>query len=224
MVVKSAAGFLFDMDGTLVDSSRAVQRIWSRFALRHGLDLAALMPIVHGVRAVDTVRRLALPGLDPEVEAAIIEGEEIEDVDGVVAIPGAPAFLAALPAERWTVVTSASRALARARLGAAHLPLPDTSVTGEQVLRGKPAPECFLLGAQRLGFEPAECLAFEDSAAGIQAATAAGADLVVVASRQARASPPGRFVVSDYGQLELTVTPDRLLLRPRVSARSATTA
>ena len=222
MVVKSAAGFLFDMDGTLVDSSRAVRRIWSRFARRHGLDLAALMPTVHGVRAVDTVRRLAIPGLDPEAEAAVIEREEIGDVEGVVAVPGAQAFLAALPPERWTVVTSASRALARARLGAAGLPLPDTSVTGEEVLAGKPAPDCFLLGAQRLGFAPADCVAFEDSAAGIQAAAAAGADLVVIASAQSHASLDGRFVVSDYEQLELTVTRDRLRLRARISARSAT--
>jgi sugar-phosphatase len=222
MIAKSAAGFLFDMDGTLVDSSRAMRKIWSRFARRHKLDFAALLPTVHGVRAVDTVRRLALPGVDPEAEAAVIEREEIEDVEGVEAIPGAAAFLAALPAQRWTVVTSASRALARARLGAAGLPLPDTSVTGEHVLRGKPAPDCFLLGAKRLGFEPAECVVFEDSAAGIQSATAAGADLVVIASAQSHASLEGRFAVSDYDELELTVTPDRLRLGLRVSARSAT--
>ena len=221
MIAKSAAGFLFDMDGTLVDSSRAMRRIWSRFALRHGLDFDALLPTVHGVRAVDTVRRLAVPGLDPEAEAAVIEREEIADVEGVVAIPGAAAFLAALPAQRWTVVTSASRALAQARLGAAGLPLPDTSVTGEEVLRGKPAPDCFLLGAKRLGFEPAECVAFEDSAVGIQSATAAGANLVVIASAQSHASLEGRFAVSDYDELEVTVAGDRLRLGRRVSARKA---
>src|SRR5579871_281855 len=108
MATKSAAGFLFDMDGTVVDSSRAVVRIWGRFAERHKIDVAALLPIVHGVRAIDTLRRLSLPGVDPVREAAILEQEEIDDVTDVTPIAGAAAFLAALPAERWTVVTSAS--------------------------------------------------------------------------------------------------------------------
>ena len=144
MGVKSAAAFLFDMDGTLIDFSRAMQRVWGRWARRRGLDAAALLPTVHGVRALDTMRRLALPGLDPIVEARVIEREEVEDVDGVVPIAGAREFLAALPPERWTVVTSAPRALARARLGAARLPVPDTLVSGEDVADGKPAPDCWL--------------------------------------------------------------------------------
>jgi mannitol-1-/sugar-/sorbitol-6-phosphatase len=221
MIGKSAAGFLFDMDGTLVDSSRPVLRIWSRFARRRGLDLAALMPTVHGVRAVDTLRRLAIPGLDPEAEAAVLEREEIEDVEGVTPIPGAQAFLAALPADRWTIVTSASTALARARLGAAGLPLPRTSVTAEEVLSGKPAPDCFVLGAERLGLKPGECIAFEDSIAGIQSVIASGAELVVIASAESHASVNGRFVVSNYEDLELTVAPGRLSLRPRAPTLSS---
>jgi mannitol-1-/sugar-/sorbitol-6-phosphatase len=212
MVTKSAAGFLFDMDGTLVDSSRAVVRIWGRFAERHGLDIAALLPIVHGVRAIDTVRRLALPGVDPAREAAILEQEEIEDVADVAPIAGAAAFLAALPAERWTIVTSASRALAQARLGAAGLPIPETMVTGEEVQAGKPAPDCFLLGAKRLGFAPPDCVAFEDSPAGILSVIASGADLVVIAPAKEHESHAGRLAISDYGQLELTIEPDRLRL------------
>ena len=152
MIGKSAAGCLFDMDGTLIDSSQAMKRIWGRWAHNRGVDFAALFPTLHGVRAVDTMRRLALPGLDPVVEAGVIERDEIEDVEGVVPIAGAAEFLAALPPERWTVVTSAPRALARARLSAAGLPVPATIVTGEEVLAGKPAPDCFLLGAKRLGF------------------------------------------------------------------------
>ena len=222
MIAKSAAGFLFDMDGTLIDSSQAMHRIWSRWARKHGLDFAAFLPIIHGRRAVDTMRRLAVPGLDPLVEAAVIEREEVEDVEGVVAIAGAAEFLAALPSERWTVVTSAPRALARARLGAAGLPVPETIITGEEVSAGKPAPDCFLLGAKRLGFEAAECIVFEDSVVGVESAIAAGADLVVIASAQSDASLDGRFAVSDYEQLELTVASDRLDLRRRVPARRAT--
>jgi mannitol-1-/sugar-/sorbitol-6-phosphatase len=209
--VKSAAAFLFDMDGTLIDSSRAMQRIWGRWARRHGLDSAALLPTVHGVRALDTMRRLALPGLDPFVEARVIEREEVEDIDGVVPIAGANEFLAALPPERWTVVTSASRALARARLGAAGLPVPDTLVSGEDV------GDRWLLGAKRLGFEAADCIVFEDAAAGVESAMAAGAGIVVIASNQAHQHVSGGLTVSDYDQLELTVGPDRLHIRPRLT-------
>jgi mannitol-1-/sugar-/sorbitol-6-phosphatase len=219
--VKSAAAFLFDMDGTLIDSSRAMQRVWSRWAQRHGLDAAAFLPTVHGVRALDTMRRLALPGLDPFAEARVIEREEVEDVDGVVSIAGAREFLAALPPERWTVVTSAPRSLARARLSAAQLPVPDTLVSGEDVVDGKPAPNCWLLGAKRLGFDVVDCIVFEDSSAGIRSALAAGAGLVVIASAQAHSSLPslsGLFTVTDYEQLELTVGLDRLRLEPRRTA------
>ncbi len=223
MSAKSAAGFLFDMDGTLIDSSQAMRRIWSRWAERRGVDFAALLQILHGVRAVDTMRRLAIPGLDPVVEAGVIEREEVEDVEGIVPIAGAVEFLAALPPERWTVVTSAPRALARARLAAAGIPAPDTLVTGEEVSAGKPAPDCFLLGAGRLGFDAAQCIVFEDSVAGVQSAIAAGADLVVIASAQSDASLIGRFAVGDYNELKLTVTPDRLHIRPRTTARNPTT-
>ena len=228
MNTKSAAAFLFDMDGTLIDSSRPMERIWGRWARRHGLDFAALLPTIHGVRAVDTVRRLTIPGLDPLVEAKIIEREEVEDVDGVTPIAGAVAFLAALPPERWTVVTSAPRALARARLGAAGIPVPPDLVTGEDVAAGKPAPDCYLLGAKRLGFAAADCIVFEDAAAGIESAMAAGAELVVIASAQAhqtQAHQPlsGQLTVSDYDELELTVGGDRLHIRPRfVGAREVT--
>jgi sugar-phosphatase len=215
METKSAAAFLFDMDGTLIDSSQAMRRVWSRWAARHGLDVADFYSILHGVRAADTIRRLAVPGLDPEAEARLIERDEVEDVEGVAPIEGAAAFLAAIPEGRWTIVTSAPPALARARLGAAGLPVPATIVTGDEVKAGKPAPDGFLLGARRLGFAPADCLVFEDSTAGCEAAIAAGADLVVIASAQSHASLDGRFAVRDYRELALTVTPDRLRLARR---------
>jgi len=209
----SAAVFLFDMDGTLIDSSRPMERVWGRFARRHGLELAALLPTIHGVRALDTVQRLALPGVDPLAEAKIIEREEVEDVDGVTPIAGALEFLAALPPDRWTVVTSAPKALARARLGAAGVPIPASLVTGEDVLAGKPAPDCYILGAKRLSCAPADCIVFEDAAAGIASAIAAGAEVVVIASGQGHQNLSDRLTVRDYHQLELVVEPNRLHVR-----------
>ena len=121
---RAFAAFLFDMDGTLLSSIAAAERVWARWAGCHGLDVAAFLPTIHGMRSVETVRRLNLPGVDPEAEAAAITAEEMVDVDGIEPIPGILAFLATLPAERWAVVTSAPRELARRRIAAAGLPAP----------------------------------------------------------------------------------------------------
>jgi mannitol-1-/sugar-/sorbitol-6-phosphatase len=182
---RAFAAFLFDMDGTILTSIAAAERVWAAWARRHGLDVAAFLPTIHGVRSVETVRRLALPGVDPEAEARAITRAEMEDVAGIDAIPGAASFLASLPADRWAVVTSAPRLLAERRMGAAGLPAPPSMVAAEDVRHGKPAPDCFLLAAQRLGHPIAACLVFEDSAAGIAAAEAAGAAVAVITATHA---------------------------------------
>ena len=180
-MTKSYAAFLFDMDGTLISSVAAAERVWGDWARQKGLDPEIFVPTIHGVRTIDTIRRLGRPDIDAEAEAIIMERREIEDTDGIVQIPGAAAFLASLPPDRWAIVTSASAELARARLGAAGLTvLPEVFVTAEDVVDGKPDPQCFLLAAARLGVDPAECLVFEDAPAGIRAGERAGADVMVV--------------------------------------------
>lgn len=172
--------FLFDMDGTILTSIAAAERVWTTWARRHGVDVDSFLPTIHGARAVDTIRRLALPGVDAEAEAELVTLAEIEDVAGIAPIAGAAAFLAALPADRWAVVTSAPRTLALRRIAAAGLPVPPVLVTADDVTNGKPAPDCFLLAAERLGRPIAGCLVFEDAPPGIRAAEAAGASLMVV--------------------------------------------
>jgi sugar-phosphatase len=174
------AAFLFDMDGTILSSIAAAERVWTAWAERHGLDVQAFLPTIHGVRAVETIRNLALPGVDAEAEADALTLAEIADVAGIDAIAGAAAFLGALPADRWAIVTSAPRALALRRIEAAGLPMPAVLVTADDVANGKPAPDCYLLAAERLGRPIAECLVFEDAPAGIAAAEAAGAQVIVV--------------------------------------------
>ena len=174
------SAFLFDMDGTILSSIVAAERVWTAWALRHGLDVESFLPTIHGIRSIETVRRLALPGVDPEAEAAAITRAEIEDVDGILAIEGAAGFLASLPADRWAIVTSAPRALAERRLIAAGLPLPPMMVASEDVQNGKPAPDCFMLAAKKLGYSASDCLVFEDAPAGIAAAEAAGATVAVI--------------------------------------------
>lgn len=207
---RSFSAFLFDMDGTILTSLVAAERVWIRWAERHGVDVGMLLATLHGKRSVDTVRALNLPGVDPEAEAAAITREEIEDVDGIAAIPGVAPFLEALPRERWAIVTSAPRALAARRIEAAGLPFPGLMITSEDVERGKPAPDPYLLAAARFGVAPQDCLVFEDAPAGIAAAENAGAPVVVITATHAgpAETPHPRF--ADYHGLVGRPLPDGL--------------
>lgn len=199
------AAFLFDMDGTILSSIAAAERVWAGWAARHGLDVAAFLPTIHGRRAVETIRQLALPGVDAQAEADEITRREIDDVAGIDAIAGAAAFLAALPADRWAIVTSAPRALALRRIEAAGLPLPAVIVTADDVVNGKPAPDGFRLAAQRLGVAVEACLVFEDAPAGIAAAEAAGAAIVVITATHTHPIATLHPQLPGYGAI--TVTP-----------------
>lgn len=208
---KQFSAFLFDMDGTLLTSIAAAERVWGAWAQRQGLDPVAFLPTMHGQRAIDTIRRLKLPGVDPEIEAEKITNAEIEDVQGVAAIAGAAEFLAALPTDRWAIVTSASKELARRRLEAAGLSIPSVIVTGGDVAVGKPDPQCFLLAARRLGFPAANCLVFEDVEAGVKAGRAAGADVVVVTAAGHDLDLPNNPTINDYTEIVPMVSADGLL-------------
>ena len=174
------AAFLFDMDGTLLDSSAVVERIWLTWARNHGIDTTALLANLHGVRSEDTIRRFASPTLDVAKENDWILQAELGDTEGIVALEGISAFIERLDPNAWAVVTSATLDLATVRLRAANLPLPRVLITAEDVQRGKPDPEGFLLAAKRLGVRIDQCLIFEDSPAGVAAAKAAGAHVVIV--------------------------------------------
>ncbi|WP_458383169.1 HAD-IA family hydrolase [Rhizobium anhuiense] len=199
------------MDGTLLTSIAAAERVWGAWAQRQGLDPLTFLPTMHGQRAIDTIRRLKLPGVDPEIEAAEITKAEVEDVQGVVAIAGAAEFLAALPVDRWAIVTSASRGLAHSRLEAAGLVKPRVIVTGEDVTVGKPDPQCFLLGAKRLGVRAENCLVFEDVEAGVKAGRAAGADVMVVTAAGHRLDLPNIQTIDDYTNIAPVVSAEGLL-------------
>lgn len=195
------AAFLFDMDGTVLTSIVASERVWGTWARKHGLDVEAVLKCIHGRRAVETVRSFNIPDVDEDAEVTWLKDAEIADTDGIEAIEGAIAFLTALPADRWAVVTSAPRELAKVRLTAAGLPLPAVLVTAEDVERGKPAPDCFLLAAKRLGHRIEDCLVFEDAPAGIAAGEAAGAKVVVITATHSHPLETSHPGVTGYGPL-----------------------
>ena len=203
--------FLFDMDGTLLNSIAAAERVWGIWAERHGLDVAAFLTTIHGARAIDTITRQALPGVDPQVEAQWITEAEINDVEGVVAIPGAVEFLNSLPGDQWALVTSAPKALALRRLQAAGIAPPAVLVTAEDVAIGKPNPACYELGAQRLGVPVQDCLVFEDATVGIRAGEAAGADVLVVTSTHLKPMLTEHPSIEGYEQLQVHRSADGLL-------------
>ncbi len=196
------------MDGTVVNSMAVTTRIWREWAQERGVDAAALLPVVHGVQAVDTIRRFAPPGLDVEEEAAEVSRREIAATDGIVEVPGAGRLLAALPADRWAIVTSAPRALARGRLGAAGLPIPRVLIGAEDSPRGKPAPDPYLAAARALGVPIRDCLVWEDAPAGIASAEAAGASVIVITATHPEPPPPAHPHHRDFLGIQVEVLPD----------------
>jgi len=188
-----------------VDSTRAVDREWRAWAARKGVDGDAIMAIAHGVRTVEVIRRVA-PHLDAELEASLIESEEAEDKEGVVAMPGAVELVHSIPVGRWGVVTSGSRLLASTRLVYCGLPVPEVLITADDVTQGKPHPEPYLKGAERLGFKPSDCLVLEDAPAGIQSATGGGMKVIGITSTYAAAKlAEANAVVQKLARITVTL-------------------
>ncbi|MEU1510918.1 HAD family hydrolase [Streptomyces sp. NPDC005811] len=205
MPVLSARALLLDMDGTLVNSDAVVERIWRRWADRHGLDGDAVMQVVHGRQGYASMAVL-LPGRPMEqnfADNARMLAEETADLDGVVPVPGAPEFLTSLIAQGvpHALVTSADVPLSTARMAAAGLPLPALRITAESVGASKPDPEGFLKAAAELGIAPEDCVVFEDSGAGIESGHAAGMRVVGVGSRAGLHGPD--VVVRDLREVRV---------------------
>ncbi|EAO0870574.1 sugar phosphatase [Salmonella enterica] len=167
-------GFLFDLDGTLVDSLPAVERAWCNWADRFNLDHDEVLGFIHGKQAITSLRHFMPGKSEAEIAAEFTRLEQIEATEtaGITALPGAMDLLnhlnnAGIP---WAIVTSGSMPVARARHQVAGLPAPEVFVTAERVKRGKPEPDAYLLGAQLLGLAPQECAVVEDAPAGVLAA------------------------------------------------------
>ncbi|KRE77253.1 HAD-IA family hydrolase [Arthrobacter sp. Soil762] len=198
---------LFDMDGTLVDSTAVVEEVWGEFAARYGLDIAEILRTSHGVQAADTVRRFAPEGADVVALTEELGAMERVRTAGIIALPGAARLLCSLPAQAVALVTSADRTLADIRMDAAGLAMPATAVTADLVTRGKPHPEGYLMAAGLLGVKPDDAVVFEDAPAGIAAGVAAGIRTVAVGPN-AGELPAGVLHIADYCAVTASVETD----------------
>ena len=213
-MILRAKALLFDNDGVLVDSHAAVNKAWATLASEYGLEGFSISNH-YGTRAQDLI--LQLVG-EEKFEAANNRINELEQqtADQTHALPGSIELLTSLPEGTWTICTSANSNLGRARILASGLPLPAQLVTGDDVEHGKPAPDPYLLGAKRLGFDPGDCIVFEDADAGIKAAMAAGVGFVVGVSAQALATDAD-IVIEDLAGISFDgnqlVIPETKILR-----------
>jgi sugar-phosphatase len=185
MIEIRCSALLFDLDGVLIDSTPAVARVWTRWAVEHGFDPETVVHKAHGRPSRITIREL-LPHADVDLENREVERREIEDLDGVVLLPGAGQLVDSLPPDRWTIATSCTRPLAEVRLRAAGLPIPMNMITSSDVKIGKPDPEPFLKAAAKLGFAASDCIVVEDAAAGVRAGKAAGARVIAFLTTMTR--------------------------------------
>jgi sugar-phosphatase len=179
MIELECDAVLFDLDGVLVDSSECVVRLWRRWAAEHDLDLDEIMRVVHGRPTIETISLVA-PHLPAKEEAARFDAAEAIDTDGVTGIEGASQLVHFLPSDAWAVVTSGTRDTAMTRLTYTGLPVPSVLITADDIRRGKPDPEAYLLAAAKLGIAPGRCVVVEDAPVGISAAHSAGMRVVAV--------------------------------------------
>lgn len=208
-----ARAALLDMDGTLVDSTAVVERLWWEWAAPHGLDQDTVLQTVHGRQGWQSMSML-LPDRDHAInleENQQMLARESAETDGVIEIPGAAALLSALQGVPHAIVTSADVALMNARMGAAGLQIPTLAITAERVSNSKPDPECFLLAASTLGIAAADCVVFEDSGAGIRAGIDAGMTVIGVGPHAPSFGPAHH--VDDLTQVELAASDDGFKIR-----------
>ncbi len=210
------------MDGILISSLGAVERSWAKWARMRGVEPETALRGAHGRRAIENVARLR-PDLDSEAELKVVEDLEAADNEGVTVLPGVLELLAALPRERWTVVTSATERLARVRLAASGIPAPARMVTADHVTQGKPHPEPFLAGAALLGVRPEACVVFEDSSSGTQAGRAAGCTVIATThSHPAETLDAAHYLVRDLTDVSAEKDQDGLLLRVNALGKEQT--
>ncbi|WP_446742524.1 HAD-IA family hydrolase [Silvibacterium acidisoli] len=210
---------LFDMDGTLVDSTPVVERAWGQWALRHNIPLEEVLSFSHGRPSIATLEYF-LPGHDHAAEVEELAHFEETNTEGILAVPGAAEVLLALQKQDhpWAIVTSAWRTLAETRVTAAGLPLPRVIVPIDEIRNGKPDPEGFLHAAQQLGVAPEECIVFEDTRPGIDAGLSAGMQVVGLLTTYSAPQLQHQPLIRDFR--DVVIRPEGALLTVELNDRS----
>jgi sugar-phosphatase len=213
MFTLNCQAILFDLDGTLIESTHFIERLWQHWGMRHGISPQHMSEVMHGRRAGEIINIVA-PHLSIPEEVYALETAEILHMDGMRTYPGAGKLLSALPKKQWAIVTSGSIRVATARLNYAKLPMPEVFITAEDVRAGKPAPDGYLLAAKRLGVKPADCVVVEDAPAGIQAGKAAGMNVIGIMSMHPReALSQADVVIQQLADIKLHLTGNQIQLQ-----------
>jgi len=178
---------LFDLDGTLLDSSEAIDRAWGAFTEKYQLDVDEVLPAIQGKPALESIKALRPDASEADIleDAKWLENMEAQDTQGVIALPGTLDFLNALNKNLvpWAIVTSGTHPVATARIKAACIPMPEVLITPELISKGKPDPEPYLLGAEKLGVDTKDCVVFEDAPAGVLSGVGAGTQVIGILSQ-----------------------------------------
>ncbi|KAJ1724081.1 hypothetical protein LPJ53_001602 [Coemansia erecta] len=208
-----ATAIMFDMDGTLVNTIASVENYWRGMAAKYNIDAETLLHNVHGHPTYDVLCKWFPASLHSHEAADKAEADLMHDKNGVFAVPGAPELLTQLDTRRWTIVTGATRALALTRMEQVNLPIPQTLVAARDVKNGKPHPECYRLGAERLGVAPEETVVFEDSINGTKAGFASGATVIGVLTSTLEKdllNAGAKYAIADFSSLQVFDRGDHL--------------
>jgi mannitol-1-/sugar-/sorbitol-6-phosphatase len=202
---------LFDMDGTLVDSTAIVEGAWGWWAKRHGIPLGEVLQFSHGRPTLATMERF-LPGRDHTAELVEMSMFEETQLEGLIPVPGAIRAVQSVQGVAWAVVTSAPRRLAEIRLQSTGFPLPEVLVPADEIERGKPDPQGFLLASHHLGIAAGDCLVFEDTQPGLDAGVRAGMQPVALLTTFGRDQLSTEWAVRDFNDVSITRKGDELLV------------
>lgn len=175
MVTKTldSKAFIFDLDGTLIDTTAMVVKYWTDFANQYNLDVEKILETSHGRRTIETLQRWK-PEIATVEYVNDLEGRLAKEMDGVIILPGVRELIANIKTEDWTVNTAGTHIMATTRLSQFGIPVPKEMATGDKLKFGKPHPEGYLLAAKYINRDPKDCIVFEDAPAGVMAAIAAG--------------------------------------------------